>query len=81
VAETRYLVITPENIGVSVIDPDRAVAIHLDLDREQTGLLGIEVMIRMSPIEARQVAETLLRKAGEAEAGLPRAQEPEMICN
>jgi hypothetical protein len=73
VADRRYLVITPENFAVSIINPDRAVAIHLDLDREQTGLLGIEVMVRMSPIEARQVAQTLLRKADEAEAGLPRA--------
>jgi hypothetical protein len=72
-ADKRYLVITRENIGVAVIDPERAVAIHLDLDRKETGLLGIEVMIRMSATEARRIAQVLIRKADEAEAGLPRA--------
>jgi ethanolamine utilization microcompartment shell protein EutS len=69
----RYLVITPKDIGLTVINPDRDVAIHLDLDDEQAGLLGIDVMIRVSPTEARQIARALTRKADEAEAGLPRA--------
>jgi len=69
----RALVVTPQQIAVAIINPDRDVAIHLDLDQEQTGLLGIEVMVRMTPTEARQIAQALVRKADEAEAGLPRA--------
>jgi len=56
-----------------VIHPDRDVAVHLDLDQEQTGFLSIEVMIRMTPTEARNIAQALVRKADEAEAGVPRA--------
>jgi|HubBroStandDraft_1064217.scaffolds.fasta_scaffold472059_2 hypothetical protein len=70
--EKRYLVITPNNLGFSVLNPDRDVGLHLDLDPEHTGLL-IDVVIRMTPTEARQTAQTLIRKADEAEAGLPRA--------
>jgi hypothetical protein len=70
--EKRYLVITPNNLGFSVVTPDRDVCLHLDLDPAHTGLL-IDVVIRMTPTEARQTAQTLLRKAAEAEAGLPRA--------
>jgi ethanolamine utilization microcompartment shell protein EutS len=72
-SEKRYLILTPPQIGYSIVNPDRDVLLHLDLDREETGLIGVEVVIRMTPTEARQVARGLLRKADEAEAGLPRA--------
>jgi hypothetical protein len=68
----RYLVITPNELSFSLLNPDRAVCVHLDLDPACTGLL-IDVIARMTPAEVRQVAQTLLRKADEAEAGLPRA--------
>ncbi len=71
-SDKRYLVITPNNLAFSVLTPDRDVAVHLDLDPKHTGML-IDVVIRMTPTEARRIAEVLTRKAGEAEAGLPRA--------
>jgi ethanolamine utilization microcompartment shell protein EutS len=69
----RFLVVTPDKIALAVVNPDRDVVIHVDLDKERTGLLGIELMIRMTPTEARQFAEALVRKAGEAAVGFPRA--------
>jgi ethanolamine utilization microcompartment shell protein EutS len=71
-AEKRYLVITPNQLAFSILNPDRDVTVHLDLDPERTGLL-VDVVIRMTPTEARRIAETLVRKADAAEAGLPRA--------
>ena len=68
----RYLVITPNELSFSVLNPNRDVCVHLDLDPARTGLL-IDVGVRMTPAEARKLAQTLLRKADEAEAGLPRA--------
>ena len=71
-AEKRYLVITPNQLAFSILNPDNDVAVHLDLDPERTGLL-VDVVIRMTPAEARRIAETLVRRADAAEAGLPRA--------
>jgi ethanolamine utilization microcompartment shell protein EutS len=70
--EKRILVITPNNIAFSVINPGRDVCVHLDLDPAHTGLL-IDAVIRMTPAETRRIAKILLQKADEAEAGLPRA--------
>jgi hypothetical protein len=70
--EKRILVITPNNIAISVINPDRQVCIRLDLDPVHTGLL-IDAVIRMTPTEARQIGNILLQQAEKAEAGLPRA--------
>jgi hypothetical protein len=71
-SEKRTFVITPKNLAFSIVNPDRDVIVALDLDPKQSGLL-IDVAIRMSPNEARLVGATLIRKADEAEAGLPRA--------
>ena len=70
--DKQYLVITPNHLAFSVLNPDRDVAVHLDLDPARTGLL-IDLIIRMTPTEACRIADTLTRKADEAEAGLPRA--------
>jgi hypothetical protein len=70
-ADTRYLVIAPENIAFSVVIEERDVCMHLDLDADCAGRMAIA--IRMTPTEARRVAETLIRKAGAAEAGSSRA--------
>jgi hypothetical protein len=70
--EKRILVITPNNLAFSVINPDRNVCRLLDLDPAHTGLL-IDAVIRMIPAEARGTAKILLQKADEAEAELPRA--------
>jgi ethanolamine utilization microcompartment shell protein EutS len=71
--EKRYLVITPDKVAVSVLNPERDVGVHLDLDPGESGLLGIEVVVRMTPTESRRIAALITRKADEAEAKLPRA--------
>jgi hypothetical protein len=53
---------------------DRDVAIHLDIPDGQIELPpDTGLALRLAPHEARQIAASLLRKADEAEAGLPRA--------
>ena len=72
-AEDRWLFLSPDGMAFA-ISPHRNVAIRLDYPRAETGLApGIHLAIELTPTEARNVAHILLRKAGEAEAGLPRA--------
>lgn len=72
-AEERLLFLPFEGLSL-VITPHHTVGIRLDYSREETGLVpGLTLAIELTPTECRQVAEALLRKAGEAEAGLPRA--------
>lgn len=69
----RYLVITMKQLAVA-IGPGREVLINLELPHEETGFdPKLELMAQMTPKEARQLADALVRKANEAEAGLPRA--------
>jgi hypothetical protein len=72
---TRWLIISAS--GYSVVtgpDLERDVAVHLHIPDNQLGLApGVGLALRLSPNEARRLAETLRRKADEAEAGLPRA--------
>lgn len=70
---SRYLVISAKEVAVSVIKPTRNVGMHLDLDQNSTGLIGVDVVIEMTPTEARKIAQALIRKADAAEEGLPRA--------
>lgn len=72
-SEKRSLVITPNEVSASIFGPDRSVCLHLDLDPVRTEML-IDVAVRMSPDEARQIGQMLLRKADEAEAGPPSAR-------
>jgi ethanolamine utilization microcompartment shell protein EutS len=74
VDDERFLIITPENLAFSVLNPNRDLLVHLDIDPQHFGLRpGLGLAIRMTPTEARRIAQTLARKADEAEAGLPRA--------
>lgn len=66
------LVLTPENLGVAVMNPERDVIVTVDLGRWQE-FVGRPLVLRMTPAETRRFAEALSRKADEAEAGLPRA--------
>ena len=73
-ANKRWLMITPEQVGVQADQTSHSVILGLDVSGPELGLApGLSVGLRMSPTEARQVAEALLRKADDAEAGLPRA--------
>lgn len=69
----KYIVVTPEELAVA-IGPDRELLIELRIDRSESGLLpNVGLMIGMTPAEARIFAAAIVRKADEAEAGLPRA--------
>jgi hypothetical protein len=67
-----WLVINPEKLLLAV-GPGGNVFVQLQYPHEQTGLVpGTELAIQMTPAQARGIAHQLLRKADEAEAGLPR---------
>jgi hypothetical protein len=68
-AEPRWLIITPQQLAISILVPGRDVAIHLQIDHEATGFVeGMELAIRMTPTEARQLARLLDKTADKAEA-------------
>lgn len=69
-SEKRCLILTPDNLSLAIHKSDVVVG----LDFSSAGVFPeLEVAIRMTPSEARLIAAALIRKAGEAEAGLPRA--------
>jgi hypothetical protein len=63
-AEERVLYLSPEEIQVSINE------------RRNVGVLfpypGIHLALELTPMEARRLADTLRKKADEAEAGVPR---------
>ncbi len=64
----RFLVIKPDGLAIAIVNPDRDVVIHLRGLEKAAGLTpGLQVMIEMTPTEARQFAQALIRKADEAE--------------
>lgn len=66
----RYIVIKPENLTLSIVNPHRNVLIHLRGLEKDAGLTpGHKIAIELAPNEARQFALALVRKADEAEAG------------
>jgi len=68
-----WLVLNPGKLLLAV-GPGGNVFVLLLYPHEQTGLVpGTELAIQMTPTQARRIAHQLLRKADEAEAGLPRA--------
>lgn len=70
----KWLVITPQNVAIGVLDPDHSVAMQLLIHPDHLHLApSVGIAIRMTPAQAREIAAKLLRKADEAEAGLPRA--------
>jgi len=69
-----WLTITPQDISVGVLKPDRSVAIQLLIHPEHLHLApAVAVALRMTPAQARRIAWLLQSRADEAEAGLPRA--------
>lgn len=72
-AEGKILFMSPQNLAF-LITPHQTVGMRLDYPAGELGLApGVILAMEMTPTEARNVAQMLLRKADEAEAGLPRA--------
>ena len=70
----KWIVITPQDISVGVLKPERAVAVQLRIHPDHLHLApAVGVALRMTPTEARRIAMLLQRTADEAEAGMPRA--------
>lgn len=73
-ADEKWLMITPNQVSVHAVQISRSVAMGLDVSGSEFGLApGLRVALEMSPKEARQIAEAILRAADEVEDGLPRA--------
>ena len=67
-----WLVLNPEKLAIA-IGPGNDVFVQLQYPHDQTGLApGVELAIQLTPVQARQFAQKLLRKADEAEAIQPR---------
>jgi hypothetical protein len=66
--QPKGIVVTPSNIAVSHLHGVNDVGLRMVLDQERTGLLGLDVIIQLSPTEARQLAAAILRRADEADA-------------
>lgn len=66
--ENRTLVIGAKEIAVSTVPTKQSVLMHLALPSDETGLVpGLSVAVGLSPTEARQIGQALVRKADEAE--------------
>lgn len=70
----KWITVTPIDIAVGVLTPDCSVAIQLRIHPDHLHLApAVGVALRMTATEARRIGRLLLRKADEAEVGLPRA--------
>jgi hypothetical protein len=65
--ERKILAVTPREVRVGAAQQGSAVLLRVDLDQQETGLLGIELALRMSPVEARLIARQLVRAADDIE--------------
>lgn len=73
-ADKKWVIITPQQIEAAAISPTHSVLLKLDVSAADTGLApGLVLALEFSPSQAREFGRMLLRKADEAEAGLPRA--------
>lgn len=69
-ADEKWLMITPQQVGVQADRTSRVVRMGLDVSDPELGLApGLSIGLAMSPKEARQIAGVILRKADEAEGG------------
>lgn len=63
----RYIVITPDRIEVGP-GPDGIVVANILHPDQDLGLIGVGLLLRMTPDEARALGRLLIRKADEVEA-------------
>ena len=68
-SEPRWLFVTPKEVRFRKVMPSRRVGLEVNLDEAESGLLGIGLVLEMSPEEARQIAQQLLDTAREVEGG------------
>lgn len=69
----KFYIVTPDQLETA-IGPNREILVHLQGFEKHIGMApGVGVMLQMSAAEARQFGQLLVRKADEAEEGLPRA--------
>jgi hypothetical protein len=62
-ADDRWLMITPKQVGIQADQTSQSVVMGLDVSDPDLGLApGLSIGLRMSPTEARQIAEVLSRK-------------------
>ncbi|GGD20826.1 hypothetical protein GCM10011587_26780 [Pyruvatibacter mobilis] len=67
-ANDRWLMITPQQVGVQADKKFGIVRLGLDVSHPELGLApGLNLGIALPPTEARELAETILRKANEIE--------------
>ena len=72
-ADERIFYLTADRLEVGTNERGE-VAIQFDFPGSDLGLApGLSLAAQLSPQEARDLAAALLRKADDAEAGLPRA--------
>ncbi len=68
-AEEKLLIVTPEQYSVGRLNTEKAVALRFYV-RELPALpQSLDLVIRMAPEEARDLAALLLKKADEVESG------------
>ena len=68
-ADERWLMITPQQIGVQADQTSGVVRLGLDVSDPELGLApGLNLGIALPPTQARQFAEAILRKADKVEA-------------
>jgi hypothetical protein len=71
-SEPSIMYLTFHQVAVLVTDR-RTVGLRLDAPSAETGLApGVVPGIELTPVEARRLAHTILKKADDAEEGLPR---------
>ncbi len=59
--------VTPEQYGVGLVTADKQVALHFDLPGAEDEYPELNLVLRLTPAEARALAGALQRKAAEAE--------------
>jgi len=70
---SKILFLTFSDIAM-VVTPHHTIGLRFNAPSEETGIApGLVPGIELTPTEARHLARTLLKKADEAEEGLPRA--------
>ena len=68
--EKRYLIVSADQFALAILD--REVLIHFRTAAASLQLIDTELGMRLSPSEARALAQALARKADEAEGVTPQ---------
>lgn len=66
--EKKLLIVSADQFAVTVLD-HKEVAVHFRSAALSLELIDTDLVLRLAPNEARLLAQVLIRKADEAEAG------------